>query len=203
MKKSNFFSLPKLEYGYDDLWPYMTEEQLRTHHQKHHQGYVNKSNALLKKLDKARKNGANIDLKDVSKALSFNIGGHVLHTIFWENLKPAKEKQKIPKKVEQEIKKEFGSVENFKREFTQVAKSVEGSGWASLVYSKETDRLLCMQVEKHNYNLLPSFKILMVIDVWEHAYYIDYRNDRARFVDSFWEIVNWQEVDRRLDKVKK
>ncbi len=202
MKQTNFFSLPELDYDYDELWPYMTEEQLRTHHQKHHQGYVKKANYLLKKLDKARKNGDNIDLKDVSKSLSFNIGGHILHSIFWQNLKPAKNKLEMPELLKDEIVKEFGSIGNFKQEFTQVANSVEGSGWATLVYSKEAHRLLCMQIEKHNANLLPSFKILMVIDVWEHAYYIDYRNERNKFIDSFWEIVNWNEVNRRLSEVK-
>ncbi len=202
MTKRKFYTLPKLNFNYDDLWPYLTEEQLRTHHQKHHQAYVDNSNRLLKKLDQARKNEDEISFKNISKDLSFNIGGHILHSIFWKILKP-KNSNKIPENLKKELVAEFGSIKEFKKEFTQLATSVEGSGWAALVYCKQTHRLLNMQIEKHNSNLFPSFKILMLCDVWEHAYYIDYRNDRGKFVDSFWKVVNWEEVAKRLAKVKK
>ena len=202
MSKKKFFTLPKLNFDYDALWPYMTEEQLRTHHQKHHQAYVDNANNLLEKWDQARIQEKRIELKNLSKSLSYNIGGHVLHTILWKNLKPASEKKEIPTNLEKAILREFGTVQEFKSEFTQLANSVEGSGWGSLVYSKEADRLLFMQIEKHNANLLPSFKILMLIDVWEHAYYIDYRNERSKYVDSFWEVVDWEEVGERLAEVK-
>lgn len=202
------FSLPTLNYDYDALWPYITEEQLRTHHQKHHQGYVNKANQLLKQLQAAHRQGQQDDrevvksnFKDISRALAFNISGHILHSIFWKNLRPVDRDSQLPDNLQAEIDKEFGSLEQFKQEFAAIAQSVEGSGWACLVYSKEAQRLLIIQVEKHNINLLPAFKVLMVVDVWEHAYYIDYRNERKQFLRSFWEIVNWEKVAARLKKV--
>lgn len=199
MKTQNkFYTFPQLDYKYDQLWPYITEEQLRIHHQKHHRGYVDKTNKLLKKLEDSRQNGQEIDMQSLTKALSFNLGGHILHSLFWKNLQPAKAKSEIPTKLEKTFKKEFGSVDEFKQEFETTANSVEGSGWAALAYSAETKRLLITQIEKHNTNLFPSLKLLLVLDVWEHAYYLDYRNERSRFVQSFWQIVNWQSVADRL-----
>jgi len=199
METSNLYVLPKLPYEYKDLQPYMSEEQLRIHHSKHHQAYVNGANAIFQKLDKARKEGADIDVKATLKELSFNIGGHLLHSLFWGNLAPAgKGGGKPSGALGEAIEKEFGSFERFKKEFSQAAVSVEGSGWAALTLCKQTNRPLIMQIEKHNTNVYPGFRILMVLDVFEHAYYIDYKNERAKFVDAFWNIVNWNEVNKRL-----
>jgi Fe-Mn family superoxide dismutase len=199
MESGDFYSLPKLPYGYGDLEPYMSEEQLRIHHSKHHQAYVNGANAILQKLDKARKDGADLDVKSTLKELSFNIGGHLLHSLFWDNLAPAGKGGETPGGVLGDaIAKEFGSFERFKKEFSQAATSVEGSGWVALAFCKQTKRPLIMQIEKHNTNVYPMFRILMVLDVFEHAYYIDYKNERAKFVDAFWNIVNWNEVSKRL-----
>jgi Fe-Mn family superoxide dismutase len=101
------------------------------------------------------------------------------------------------------VNKEFGSFERFRKEFTQAASSVEGSGWAALSLDRLTRRLLIMQIEKHNTNVYPTLKILMVLDVFEHAYYIDYKNDRAKFIEAFWNIVNWSEVNERLQEALK
>jgi len=196
---SSFYALPKLSYGYGDLKPHVSEEQLTIHHQKHHQAYVTAANAILEKLDNARKAGTELDIKATFKDLSFQVGGHVLHSLFWGNLAPSKAGGGSPTgAVADLIVREFGSFERFKAEFSQCAASVEGSGWAALAYCKLTDRLLLMQIEKHNVNLYPMFRILMVLDVFEHAYYIDYKNARAKFVEAFWNIVNWDEVNKRL-----
>jgi len=204
METSNLYVLPKLPYEYKDLQPYMSEEQLRIHHSKHHQAYVNGANAIFQKLDKARKEGADIDIKSTLKELSFNIGGHLLHSLFWGNLAPAGKGGGKPGGVLSDaIEKEFGSFERFKKEFTQAAVSVEGSGWAALTLCKQTNRPIVMQIEKHNTNVYPGFRILMVLDVFEHAYYIDYKNERAKFVDAFWNIVNWDEVNKRLKETLK
>jgi len=192
------YSLPKLSYNYNELAPYISEEQLRVHHQKHHQAYVNGANSLLAKLEKARKEGADIDMKSTLKELSFNIGGHILHSIFWETLTPPSKSEKPGGELADIIEKEFGSFDRFKKEFSQTAISVEGSGWAALSLCKETQKPIIMQIEKHNLNIYPTFKILMVLDVFEHAYYIDYKNDRAKFVDAFWNIVNWQGIADRI-----
>jgi Fe-Mn family superoxide dismutase len=199
MEKRKFYILPELPFGYRDLEPHISEKQLRIHHDKHHQGYVNGANAILQKLDKARKGGADLDIKSTLKALSFNIGGHILHSLFWPNLAPAgKGGGKPGGALGDAIEEEFGSFERFKKEFSQAAVSVEGSGWAALSFCRQTNRPIIMQIEKHNTNVYPMFKILMVLDVWEHAYYLDYKNERAKFVDAFWSIVNWDKVNKRL-----
>ena len=190
------YTLPKLSYNYNALEPFISEQQLTLHHQKHHQAYVNGANALFEKLAKARKENAELDMKAMLKELSFHTGGHLLHSLFWENLAPAKEAGKPSNSLLKAITAEFGSFERFKQEFTKTAASVEGSGWAVLAMNGKTPVL--MQIEKHNVNVIPSFKILLVLDVWEHAYYLDYKNDRAKFVEAFWNIVNWKEVCKRL-----
>jgi len=204
MEANKFYVLPKLPYGYKDLEPYMSEGQLRIHYEKHHQAYVNGANAILQRLEKARKEGADIDIKGTLKELSFNIGGHLLHSIFWGNLAPAGKGGGKPGGVlGGELEKEFGSFERFRKEFTQAAVSVEGSGWAALTLCQQTRRPIIMQVEKHNTNAYPTFIILMVLDVFEHAYYLDYKNDRAKFVEAFWNIVNWDAVNKRLEELLK
>ncbi len=204
METGKFYVLPKLSYDYKDLAPYVSEEQLRIHHSKHHQAYVNSANAILQKLDKARKENADIDVKSALKELSWNIGGHILHSLFWENLAPPSKGGGKPSGILGDaLEKEFGSFERFKKEFSQAATSVEGSGWAALSYCRQTNRPIIMQVEKHNTNVYPMFRIIMVLDVFEHAYYIDYKNDRGKFVEAFWSIVNWGTVNDRLKELLK
>jgi len=204
MEARKFYALPQLPYGYDQLQPYISQEQLTLHHQKHHQAYVNSANAILERLDKARKEGVDFDVKATLKELSFHIGGHLLHSLFWANLAASgKGGAKPTGTLGTAIEKEFGSFDRFKKEFSLAAASVEGSGWAALSFCRQTDRPIIMQIEKHNTNVYPMFTILMVIDVWEHAYYLDYKNERAKFVDAFWNIVNWDEVNRRLEKILK
>jgi Fe-Mn family superoxide dismutase len=204
MEESKFYVLPKLPYDYKDLAPYISEEQLRIHHSKHHQAYVNGANAILQKLDKARAEGSDVEIKSTLKELSFNIGGHLLHSLFWSNLAPAGKGGGKPAGVFGDaIDKEFRGFDRFKKEFTQAAVSVEGSGWAALTLCMQTKRPIIMQIEKHNTNVYPAFRILMLLDVFEHAYYIDYKNDRAKFVDAFWNIINWDETNKRLQAILK
>jgi Fe-Mn family superoxide dismutase len=204
LEENKFYVLPRLPYGYKDLAPYMSEEQLTIHHTKHHQAYVNGANTILQRLDKARKENAEIDVKSNLKELSWNIGGHNLHSLFWENLAPSGKAGGKPGGVLADaVDKEFGSFDRFKKEFTQAAVSVEGSGWAALTRCSNTKRPIIMQVEKHNMNLYPQLRILMVLDVFEHAYYIDYKNDRGKFVEAFWSLVNWDAVNKRLQAALK
>jgi Fe-Mn family superoxide dismutase len=198
------YALPTLEFGYKDLEPYISEAQLQLHHQKHHAAYVNGANAILETLDKNRREGIDGDAKALSKALSFNAAGHLLHSLFWENLAPATKTTPKPQGLfAKVIDDEFGSFERFKKEFSQTAVSTEGSGWATLVFCRMTNRPLLMQVEKHNTNVIPMFRALLVLDVWEHAYYLDYKNDRAKFVEAFWNIINWTAVNERLAAILK
>ena len=196
------YELPRLRYDYKDLAPYMSEEQMRIHHGKHHQAYVNGANGILQRLDKSRRENADLDLKSTLKELSFNIGGHVLHSLFWGNLAPeGKGGGKPEGRLADVLKKEFGNVDRFTRELTQAALSTEGSGWAALTYCKLTARPIIMQVEKHNTNVYPMFTVLMVVDVFEHAYYLDYKNDRAKYLDAFFHVVDWNAVNERLERL--
>ena len=200
MEINKLYSLPDLPYGYRDLKPYVSEVQLTVHHQKHHAAYVKGANAIFEKLERARKEGTDLDMKATLKELSFHIGGHILHSLFWKNLASAnKEGGGEPQgKLAEIIDDKFGSFERFKKEFTQTTISIEGSGWSALVSDKRTQKLLIMQIEKHNLNIYPGFEILMVLDFWEHAYYIDYKNEKAKFVEAFWNIVDWEEISKRL-----
>jgi len=203
MEQGKLYTLPQLGFGLKDLEPHMSEQQLTIHYQKHHQAYVNGANAILQRLDKAQKENADWDVKATLKELSFNIGGHVLHSLFWGNLAPAGKSGggKPSGKLGEALDREFGNFERFKKEFSQAATSVEGSGWAALTWCRKTNRPLLMQVEKHNMNVYPAFRILMVLDVFEHAYYLDYKNDRAKFVESFWNIISWGNISKRLEEI--
>lgn len=199
---TKIYQLPELSYGYKALEPYISEKQLTIHHQKHHQGYVNGANAVLEKLEKSRQQNSSLDMKATLKELSFNLGGYILHSLFWDNITPVKKGGGgQPTGILADIlKSEFITIERFKQEFSQAAASVEGSGWAALTYCQRTKRPLIMQIEKHNINIYPDLKILLVLDLWEHAYYLDYQNKRAEFIDAFWNIVNWKAVSNRISK---
>ena len=189
MAEVKSFVLPELPYAYGALKPYMSEEQLKIHHDKHHAAYVNGANNILAKMDKARAENTDFDVKSTLKELSWNIGGHALHSLFWPSLS-AKGGGVPGGQLGDWLVKEFGSFERFKKEFTVAANSVEGSGWAALTLGSQTTRPYIMQVEKHNMNVYPAYTVLMVLDVFEHAYYIDYKNDRGKFVEGFWNVVN-------------
>lgn len=194
------YQLPGLPYNYNALQPYISEEQLQIHHDKHHQAYVDAANGILKLMDESREKDIDFDIKAKAKELSFNVAGHQLHSLFWENMGPAGENGGKPTgKIAEYIDKTFGNFERFKKEFSQTAISTEGSGWAVLVMCKNTDRLFNLQYEKHNVNLVPRWTPLMVLDVWEHAYYLDYKNVRPDYVEAFWNIVNWDVVNNRLE----
>jgi Fe-Mn family superoxide dismutase len=199
MKK---YTLPDLPYKYDALEPYISKEIMTLHHDKHHLSYVNGANAALEKLENGRKNNwQGVDIKGVERDLSFNLAGHVLHSIFWPNMKQGGG-GKPGGKLADKINEDFGSFDAFKSQFSAAAKGVEGSGWGLLVWDPTTDQLLTLQAEKHN--LLSGQKTvpLLVCDVWEHAYYLQYKNDRGSYVDAFWNVVNWENVDDLLSKTK-
>ena len=199
--KNKLLVLPDLAYGYDELAPHMSAEQLKIHHQKHHQSYVTVANAILEKFDKARQAKQALDYKSELKSLSFNVGGHVLHSLFWKNLAPVNQGGgKISGKIQEKINEDFGSFNRFKDEFTATALTVEGSGWGALVYYPAINRLSCAQIEKHNLLLTAETKVLLALDVFEHAYYLDYKNDRGKFIEAFWQIINWAEVDKKFNR---
>jgi Fe-Mn family superoxide dismutase len=196
------YSLPDLPYSYDALEPYISQEIMKLHHDKHHLAYVNGANAALDKLEGARKNGwTGVDIKGIERDLSFNLAGHVLHSVFWPNMKQ-NGGGKPGGRLADKLNEDFGSFDAFKAQFAAAAKAVEGSGWGLLVYDPVNDQLLTLMAEKHNLLSGQSTVPLLVCDVWEHAYYLQYKNDRGAYVDAFWNVINWENVDSLLSNAK-
>jgi len=195
-----FYTLPKLSFAYDALSPILSQEQVETHYKKHHDAYVKKTNELLNKIDDFRRDGDEIEVNNVASKLSFNIGGVTLHNLFWENLVPPSQFLMPDGEIKDSINSNFGSIERFISEFTECATTIEGSGWSLLTYDVGTGRLMIFPIGNHNLKLVPMQKILLVLDMWEHAYYIDYKNDKKSYVSNFWKILNWNVVNTRLSK---
>lgn len=191
------YKLSPLPYEYDALEPVISKEIMTLHHDKHHLAYVNGANSALELLEKSRTGEVQINVKAVLRDLSFNLNGHILHDIFWNNMKRYSENNDIPEKLTKLLVANFGSVEAFKKEFEDAGKAVEASGWVMLV-KDDSGNLLVTQVQNHNLLNLTGFTPILVNDVWEHAYYLDYMNDRGTYLQKWWNIVNWDDVVGRL-----
>jgi Fe-Mn family superoxide dismutase len=195
------YTLPPLPYAYEALEPHISRQIMTLHHDKHHQAYVTGANAALEKLEKSRNGELQIDQRAVLRDYSFNADGHILHSLFWPNMAPSGKGGGTPGgKLADRINLDFGSFDKFKAQFSDASKTVEGSGWAMLVYEGMSDRLLIVQVEKHNLNHLAQSSVILASDLWEHAFYAQYLNDKAKYVDAWWNVVNWSEADARLGK---
>lgn len=193
--------LPPLPYAYNALEPVIAEEIMRLHHSKHHQSYVDGLNKAEKEMQKARESGDFGLIKHWEREAAFHGAGHYLHTIFWNIMSP--DGGGAPKgQLARTINTTFGSFEKFKKHFTEAAKNVEAVGWAILVWSPRSHRLEILQAEKHQnltqWDVIP----LLVLDVWEHAYYLQYKNERAKYVENWWKVVNWPEVEQRFNKAR-
>jgi Fe-Mn family superoxide dismutase len=196
------YDLPPLACGYDGLKPFLSQDQLAIHHQKHHAAYINNANALIERIDAARLSGSFFDIKAAAKELSFNISGHKLHSIFWNSLKQSSGGSNEPQgELGDEIQRQFNGFETFKKEFSAAAVSCEGSGWAALAFCPEAKRLYIVQIEKHNVNPIANLNIIFALDVWEHAYYLDYKNDRAKYVQNFWPFASWNNAEVSLSRL--
>jgi superoxide dismutase, Fe-Mn family len=192
-------TLPDLPYPYNALEPYISEEIMKLHHDKHHRSYVEGLNKAELNLKKSRETNDFSLIKHWSRELAFHGSGHYLHTIFWKNMSP--NGGGTPKGLlKGEIEKYFGSFAAFKKQFSEAAKQVEGVGWAILVWSPRARHLEILQSERHmlltQWDTIP----LLVLDVWEHAYYLQYKNKRADYVDNWWNLVNWHDVEMRFEK---
>jgi Fe-Mn family superoxide dismutase len=194
-------TLPPLPYAYDALEPYIDTATMMLHHDKHHQSYVDGLNKAETMLAKARENGDFDLIKHWERELAFNGAGHYLHTIFWNVMTP-KASARPDGAIADEIKTSFGSFEAFKKQFSAAAEKVEGGGWAILVWSPRSHRLEILQAEKHQnlsqWDVIP----LLPLDVWEHAYYLKYQNKRADYIEAWWKLVNWPEVNARFAAAK-
>ncbi len=193
------YKLPELPYSYDALEPHYDEKTVRLHHDIHHKGYVDGLNNAVAKLDEARKTGDYALVKHWERELAFHGAGHILHSLFWDNMSP--DGGGLPTDaLAQQVDKDFGNFEAFKKHFTAATTAVEGSGWGILVWNPYAEKLDIMTAEKHqnlaNWGVIP----LLVCDVWEHAYYLKYQNKRAAWIEAWWNLVNWPDVAERLAK---
>jgi Fe-Mn family superoxide dismutase len=195
------YVLPPLPYPYNALEPHIDEQTMRLHHDIHHNGYVNGLNAALDKLAEARRSGKYDSVQAVERDLAFHGSGHLLHVIFWNNMKP-KGGGMPGGSLEEAITRDFGSVSAFKDHFSAAARTVEGSGWGMLVYEPFAQKLLVTQAEKHQNLYVAGVMPLLVIDVWEHAYYLKYQNRRPAYVEAWWNVVNWDDVQRRYNMAR-
>jgi Fe-Mn family superoxide dismutase len=196
------YVLPELDYDYGALEPHITGHLLELHHDKHHKAYVEKANQTLEKLAEAREKEDFSGLSGLEKALAFNLSGHVLHSIFWKNLKPHGGDAPAGE-LARAIARDFGSFEHLKRQLTEVASNIMGSGWAALVWEPLAGRLLTSQIYDHQSNLSQGGMPLMVIDAWEHAYYIQYENQKQEFFKAVWSLWNWDDVGARFEAARK
>ena len=199
---ADIYTLPELDYAYDALEPYISAEIMELHHSKHHAGYVKGANAALKALEEERAGEANADkIRAYTKNLAFNLGGHTNHSIFWKNLSPNGGGEPTGELAEA-IKADFGPFEQFKAHFSAVATGLQGSGWAVLGYDHLSGHLIIEQLTDQQGNISVNFTPLLMLDMWEHAFYLQYKNVKADYVKAVWNVFNWDDVAERYAAAK-
>ena len=186
----------ELPYPLDALEPYYSTKTLDLHYNVLYKGYLDNTNKTEQKLEKARVSGNFENIKCLEKDLSFFGSGAILHELFFTNMGPAIPTEPDTRLMEQIIK-DFESYNKFKQQFTEASKTVEASGWCLLVWVPKWSKLEILQCEKHQNLTLWGCKPLLVLDMWEHSYYLQYQTKRPEYIDAFWNIVNWNEVNRR------
>jgi Fe-Mn family superoxide dismutase len=195
--------LPSLPYPYDALEPYIDEQTMRLHHDIHHAGYVKGLNNAEQKLAEAREAGDFALIQHWSRQAAFHGSGHLLHSLFWPNMIAASKAKKAPDgALARAIDRDFGSYEAFRAQFEAASNAVEGSGWGILAYRPTDDTLVVLQAEKHQNLTQWGVVPLLVLDVWEHAYYLKYQNRRGEYVKNFFNIINWDDVAQRYEKAR-
>ena len=195
------FTLPDLPYDYAALEPHISAQIMQLHHDKHHNTYVTGANTALEKMEEARGNGDAAAAAKLSKDLQFNLGGHINHSIFWKNLSP-EGGDKPEGELAAAIDNFFGSFDNFRDQFTAVATTIQGSGWAILAYEPIAGNLVIEQMYDQQNGVPVATIPLLQLDMWEHAFYLDYQNVKADYVKAFWNIVNWADVAERFEKAR-
>ncbi|MFI6500524.1 superoxide dismutase [Nonomuraea typhae] len=195
------YNLPDMPYDYAALEPAITGEILELHHAKHHAAYVKGANDTLERLAEARDKGEFGGLVGLEKTFAFNLSGHVLHSIFWENLSPDGG-DRPDGALRDAIDEHFGTFEAFQKQLTTATAGVQGSGWGILAWEPLGKRLIVEQVYDHHGNVGMNSTPLLVFDAWEHAYYLQYRNVRPDYVEKLWGLVNWNDVAARFADVQ-
>jgi len=193
----NPYTLPDLPYDYSALEPHISGTIMELHHGKHHAAYVKNSNDVLEKLDEARRSEDFSRVAALERTLAFNLSGHILHSILWQNMTPNGGGTPTGD-FANALVKDFGSFERFGKQLNEVAATIMGSGWAALVWEPIGKRLLITQIYDHQSNLAQAGIPLMVVDAWEHAYYLQYQNRKTEFFESVWKLWNWQDIAARF-----
>jgi len=195
------YTLPNLPYDYSSLEPHISGKIMELHHGKHHAGYVKNANTVLTQLDEARQKQDFARITALERALAFNLSGHILHSIFWKNLMP-KGGGTPQGPFAAALQKDFGDFQYFRQQLTEVAATIMGSGWAALVWEPVGKRLLITQIYDHQSNLAQAGVPLMVVDAWEHAYYLQYQNRKTEFFEAIWNLWNWKDIAARFDSAR-
>ena len=193
------YVLPELDYPYDALEPHISAEIMELHHSKHHQAYVDGANAALASLEAAREAGDMAAVNLYENDLAFHLGGHSNHSVFWKNMSPTGGGEPTGA-LAGAIDDSFGSLDSFKKQFTAAAMGLQGSGWAVLAYDTISGRLVTFQLYDQQGNVPVGTVPLLMLDMWEHAFYLQYKNVKADYVTAFWNIVNWSDVAERFAK---
>jgi Fe-Mn family superoxide dismutase len=191
------YTLPPLPFEPNALDPHISAQILQIHHGKHHQAYVTNLNKAVAKLDEVVRGGAydQVQLDGLLRDISFNGGGHMLHSLYWATMAPPSGSPNAPQGVLADaINMQFGSFDQFKAFFTRAAVTAKGSGWALLIYEPFSDGLGVLQVGDHDMRVVPGMLPILTVDVWEHAYYLQYQNNREQYVNAWWNVVNWAAV---------
>ena len=195
------YTLPELPYEHSALEPHYSAQVLELHHGKHHAAYVTGANATLDKLQAERDQEDFGAINQLEKNLAFHVSGHVLHSLFWKNLSPhgGGEPQG---ELSSAIDEYFGTFGKFREQLTQAAMGIQGSGWGALAWEPVGKRLVVEQVYDHQGNIGNGTLPILVLDMWEHAFYLQFKNVKGDWVKSFWEIVNWEDVGARFAGVR-
>ncbi|POH57240.1 superoxide dismutase [Arthrobacter glacialis] len=196
------YTLPELSYDYAALEPNISARIMELHHSKHHAAYVAGANLALEQLAEARETNNFANVNRFSKDLAFHLGGHTNHSIFWNNLSP-EGGDKPEGELAAAIDDAFGSFDAFRAHFTAAAMGIQGSGWALLSYEGLGGNLLIEQLFDQQGNIPVATTPLLMLDMWEHAFYLDYVNVKADYVKAFWNIVNWADVSKRFEAARK
>jgi len=195
------YSLPDLDYDFSALEPHISGTIMELHHDKHHAAYVRNANETLGRLDEARSAEKLTGLAALERALAFNLSGHILHSIFWKNLVP-QGGDRPGGELARTLDRDFGSFDRFKRQLTEAAATIMGSGWAALIWEPAGGRLLIIPIDDHQSNIVQGGTPLMVIDAWEHAYYMQYQNRKTEFFEAVWRLWNWDDIAGRLQAAR-
>jgi superoxide dismutase, Fe-Mn family len=196
------YELPDLPYDYSALEPHISGEIIELHHDKHHAAYVKGANQVVDRMASARAANDFESIVGLEKSLAFNVSGHVLHSIYWTNMSPDGGGQPEGELAEA-IDEFFGTYDGLRNQLTEATTSVQGSGWGALAWDPLGRRLYTEQVYDHQGNIGQAALPLLVIDIWEHAFYLQYKNVKADYVKAFWNLVNWPDVARRFDQARR